>query len=384
MLHLGYRQALGLVQGRGEVGGGSVKDVGDAQGLQTLPEIRLGGEIKLGHGQMNGQVLPVFPVAPRAQKGHGLAAVQQVLNRHALAGQQQPEGAAVVFQGQTHGAEGIAPVVGSALTLVQEVTGHVPGGAVEGAGGCGDLREFVYPFGPVVDRRSQGQHRLGAQFHPPDLVLQQPAGLVVKPGLQRLIHGLGPHFALVGGRVVGFSQPVQGGLGVGKPRVQPQGAGQNGLGGPVVPVLAQPHGPGLGPQGFDGIGPQQAENLGPALAVGDLCQHPQGEVDVQRRIGPVFRFAGEELPERGREEVLQAAGIALGLLQSRPGIVPGIAGRFVGVPVVFIVRVVGIGGHLGIVRLGQGRDLEQEGISRAGGGIGGGVGGVHRGPGGQP
>ena len=233
---------------------------------------------------------------------------------------------------------------------MHKVLGHVANRAVEGLGRGVFLGEPAAPLGLVVDRGHQGQNGVGGQLQVLDLVGQQTAGLIVDPALQRLGHGRGIQISPEAGGVVVLRQGVQRILIERHAVLQPEGPGQNAGGGAVVGVVVVPEIIGLGSQGLDGVAAQQGENLVPALAAGELGQHGQSHIDVQRGIGPVFRTgSAEEGGDAGAEVALQAVGIGrvpvLGALVRPPGVVLGFK---VG------VHFIGIGGHFRVAGFGDG------------------------------
>ena len=125
----------------------------------------------------------------------------------------------------------------------------------------------------------------------------------------------------------------------------------------VIRIVAIPQSGGLGTQRFHVCGPQQIQNLLPAVAVRRLSQHRQRHIHIQRGVNHILLpCPGQKLLHGCTEVTVQPLGIThrLILLQLLAG-PPQIIGRHISVRVEFpgfidVVRVLGIGRHLRIVR----------------------------------
>ena len=359
---LGLRQVQGRAfpvgGGGGEIRQPGLEHISDAQGPHSLPQVHLGGHVEFGHRQVDEQVLLLGPGAvdlPGEQQLLDLGVAEKFLRGDPLVGEEEPHGSPALPQAPGHRPEAVAPVVGAGpLPLVQKVHGHVPGGAVEGLGAGVAGLELIGPLALEVQGAGQGQHRVPGQVDVPGLLLQQAAGLVVEPVLQRLVHFRRAHLPLEGGCVVILRQQVHGLLHVLGALPQPQGAGGDHRAGAVVHIEGIPHPVGQVPAVLDGLAAQQVQHLFPAVPVGELRQHGQGQVDVHRRADHVLPLTvreegGQALPPKA----VQAGGEALFLAVGLFGLPPS-------VPLAFEVGgvLIGVGGHLRVLCLADGRRLQ--------------------------
>ena len=164
----------------------------------------------------------------------------------------------------------------------------------------GTLVELFRPGGLVVDGGDQREDRRRVQFEVRGLVLQKVVGVLVDPGLQRLVHFGGAGLTGEGRRVVLLCQRVQRLLVVSEALVQPQGVGKEARADAVVLVVRGEEFLHPFPQGRQILLPEQVEELLPAVPVRGLRQHGEGQVDVdggvQRVLARVLsgRLAGAE------------------------------------------------------------------------------------------
>lgn len=108
--------------------------------------------------------------------------------------------------------------------------------------------------------------------------------------------------------------------------------------------------------------PSRSRICCPAVSAGQLGQHGQGHIDVQGGVHLVLSLRpGQELPDARGKEGVQPVGVPLGLIQLRPAVCPpgvvdlgkALIVEFAG-DLVRIVHLIGIGGHLGVLGLGDG------------------------------
>ena len=100
--------------------------------------------------------------------------------------------------------------------------------------------EFLFPGCGKIDRGSQGEHGIGAEFHILRLLLQQPPGVLVQPGAQLQIHFFRAQIATVGRGVIVVCQQLGGFLLENIGVIQPQRVAQQQRSLPICAVMGVP------------------------------------------------------------------------------------------------------------------------------------------------
>ena len=153
-----------------------------------------------------------------------MAILQQLFRRGSLFWKQKPYGPSVL-QVPVYCRKVVALIIATHLTSMHEIRLYVPVRAMKGLWPCVILTELIGPGSPKIKRCSEGYNGIRVQRKCSNLFFQQPAGFLIQPIPQRLIHLFGPHFPLERRSVVGIRQGIQGGLHIVDVVSQPQRTG---------------------------------------------------------------------------------------------------------------------------------------------------------------